>query len=153
MQILTNVLKTQQVATRDVWTLLATTHVPVTAGTLSALIIITSVLVSTWCVFNIRPSLHGAVLKGFAHSVQILTSALWLMVAVVTTVTILMAPTTATVVLGTHWTVTHVTAMVRFVVWANCMVCCVVHALQDCSYREPSLSVSQSLWRIQCILS
>ena len=46
MQTLMNVLKTQQVATRHVQTLLAATRVPVAMDTVPALLIATSVLVS-----------------------------------------------------------------------------------------------------------
>ena len=87
---------------------MATTHVPVTMGTLSALlIIVTSVLVSTWCAFNILHSKEQCS-KGFACSVQMLMSVPLVMVAVVTHVPTPSAPTTAPVILGTDWVTTAI---------------------------------------------
>ena len=110
-----NVLKAQQVVIRHAQTPPVTTRVPVTMDMFSAVLIATSALVSTWCALNVLHC-NEQCSKGFACSMQMLTSAPLVMVAVSTTVTTLLAPTTATVVLGTQWTVMVATVMVSGVV-------------------------------------
>ena len=51
-------------------------------------------------------SFLGSVVRGFAYSVQMLTSAPLVMVAVATHVPTPLAPTTAPVILGTDWITT-----------------------------------------------